>query len=158
LKELQEMLDSIRWTALGNLTIQYCGKLRAMPRGMGELGALMELTLQGLDELQEMPDLIGLTALGNLTIEDCSKLSALPRGMGKLGALKQLTLRVFHELQEMPYGGEEGDGVIVSVLLPISVGLAQHSKTQLCVEVLGMREGPVLLGLAAAPKSVVADG
>jgi len=44
------------------LTIEWCGKLRALPRGLGKLGALKQLTLRGLDELQEMPDLIGLTA------------------------------------------------------------------------------------------------
>ena len=45
-----------------SLTIEWCGKLRALPRGLGKLGALKQLTLRGLDELQEMPDLIGLTA------------------------------------------------------------------------------------------------
>jgi hypothetical protein len=56
------------------------------------------------------------------------------------------------------YGGEKRDVLIVSVLLAIAVGFAQRDKTQGCVvEVLGMREGPVLLGLAAAPKSVVVD-
>ena len=89
-------------TSLGSLTIKWCGKLRALPRGIGKLGALRELTLYGLNELQEMPDLIGLTALGSLTIEFCGKLRALPRGIGKLGALKELTLRGLDELQEMP--------------------------------------------------------
>ncbi len=84
------------------MTIEWCGKLRAMPRGIGKLGALRELTLYGLDELLEMPDLIGLTALGSLTIGTCNKLRALPRGIGKLGALKQLTLQWLNELQEMP--------------------------------------------------------
>ena len=45
-----------------SLTIEWCGKLRALPRGLGKLGSLKQLTLRGLDELQEMPDLIGLTA------------------------------------------------------------------------------------------------
>ena len=78
-----------------------CGKLRALPRGIGKLGALRELTLRALDELQEMPDLIGLTVLGSLTIEGCDELRALPRGIGKLGALKKLTLLGLN-LQEMP--------------------------------------------------------
>ena len=73
------------------MTIQYSNKLRALPRGIGKLGALRELTLYGSNELQEMPDLIGLTALGSLTIEYCGKLRALPRGIGKLGALRELT-------------------------------------------------------------------
>ena len=93
LTELQKMPDLIGLTALGSLTIQYCGKLRALPRGIGKLGALMELTLEWLDELQEMPDLIGLTALGSLTIGNCDKLRELPWGIGKLGALRELTLR-----------------------------------------------------------------
>jgi hypothetical protein len=50
-------------TSLGSLTIEDCGKLRALPRALGTLGALKQLTLKGLVELQEMPDLIGLTAL-----------------------------------------------------------------------------------------------
>ena len=49
-------------TSLGSLTIECCDKLRALPRGIGKLGALRQLTLQWLDELQEMPDLIGLSA------------------------------------------------------------------------------------------------
>jgi Leucine-rich repeat (LRR) protein len=84
------------------LTIAWCGKLRALPRGIGKLGALKELTLCGLNKLQEMPDLIGLTALGSLTIGNCGKLRALPRGIGKLGALRELTLRSLNELQEIP--------------------------------------------------------
>lgn len=46
----------------------------ALPRGLGKLGALKQLTLGGLYELQEIPDLIGLTARGSLTIGDCIKL------------------------------------------------------------------------------------
>ena len=89
-------------TSLGSLTIKWCGKLRSLPRGIGKLAALKELTPLGLKELQEMPDLIGLTSLGSLTIEYCGKLRALPRGIGKLGALKVLTLQVLDELQEIP--------------------------------------------------------
>ena len=90
-------------TSLGSLTVENCDKLRALPRGIGKLGALKQLTLCGLNELQEMPDLIGLTELGgSLTIVCCGKLRALPRGIGKLRALKELTLRVMNELQEMP--------------------------------------------------------
>jgi hypothetical protein len=59
------MPDLIGLTALGSLTISECGKLRALPRGIGKLGALKKFTLQWLNELQEMPDLIGLTALGS---------------------------------------------------------------------------------------------
>jgi hypothetical protein len=55
---------------LGSLTIETCGRLRALPRGIGKLGTLRELTLRSLNELQEMPDLIGLTALGSLTIAE----------------------------------------------------------------------------------------
>jgi hypothetical protein len=52
-------------TSLGSLTIEECLKLRVLPRGIGKLGALKQLTLWGLDKLQEMPDLIGLTAEGD---------------------------------------------------------------------------------------------
>ena len=89
-------------TSLGSLTIECCIKLKTLPRGLGKLGALTQLTLGGLHELQEMPDLIGLTALGSLTIQCCYKLKTLPRVLGKLGALKQLTLGRLPELQEMP--------------------------------------------------------
>ena len=121
--ELQEMPDPIGLTALDSLTIEDCHKLRALPRGIGELGVLRQLTLRGwqklqemphlisiikqltlrsLNELQEMPDAIGLTALLSLTIEWCCQLRALPRGIGELGTLKQLTLRGWQKLQEMP--------------------------------------------------------
>jgi hypothetical protein len=54
---------------LGTLTIEWCFKLRALPRGIGELGALKQLKLRGLDELQEMPDTIGrMTALEHLNL------------------------------------------------------------------------------------------
>jgi hypothetical protein len=69
-----------------------CGKLKMLPRGLGKLGALKQLTVRCLDELQETPDLIGLTALDSLKIQYCHKLQSLPRGLGKLGSLKQLTL------------------------------------------------------------------
>ena len=83
------------------MTISECDKLRALPRGIGKLGVLKELTLQV--PLEVLPDaLVRLTSLGSLTIEDCGKLRALPRGLGKLGALKQLTLGLLPELQEMP--------------------------------------------------------
>ena len=49
-------------TSLGSLTVQSCGKLKSLPRGLGKLGALKQLTLGVLDELQEIPGLIGLTA------------------------------------------------------------------------------------------------
>ena len=61
--ELQEMPDLIGLTALDSFWIQYCKKLKTLPRGLGTLGALKQLTLRWLDELQEMPDLIGLTAV-----------------------------------------------------------------------------------------------
>jgi hypothetical protein len=51
------------------MTISLCGKLRALPRGIGELAALKQLTLHGLNALQEMPDVIGLTALGSLKVD-----------------------------------------------------------------------------------------
>jgi hypothetical protein len=45
---LQEMPDLIGLTALGNLTIEYCSKLRALPRRICELGTLNLLTLSTL--------------------------------------------------------------------------------------------------------------
>ena len=44
LNELQEMPDLIGLTAL---TIGDCGKLRALSRRIGKLGALRELTIRG---------------------------------------------------------------------------------------------------------------
>jgi hypothetical protein len=38
------MPDLIGLTALGSLTIVYCGKLRALPRGIGELPCIEALT------------------------------------------------------------------------------------------------------------------
>jgi hypothetical protein len=71
---------------------------QTLPRGIGKLGALRELTLRGLNGLQEMPDLMGLTSLGCcLAIKWCGKLGALQRGIGKLGALKVITLRSLNE-------------------------------------------------------------
>ena len=77
--------------SLGSLTIEDCGKLRALPRALGTLGALKQLTLRWLDELQEMPDLTGLTALRSL------KLRALPGGIGELPCIEALT--ALHELE-----------------------------------------------------------
>jgi hypothetical protein len=54
------MPDLIGLTALDSFWIQYCKKLKTLPRGLGTLGALKQLTLRWLDELQEMPDLIGM--------------------------------------------------------------------------------------------------
>jgi hypothetical protein len=86
----------VRLTSLGSLTIQHCDKLKTLPRGLGKLGALTQLTLGGLPELQELPDLIGLTALGSLKLECGSKLRALPGGLGELPCIEALT--ALHEL------------------------------------------------------------
>ena len=80
-------------TSLGSLTIECCIKLKTLPRGLGKLGALKQLTLAGLGGLEVLPHaVVRLTMLGSLTIECC----------GKLGALKQLTLLELDQLQEMP--------------------------------------------------------
>jgi hypothetical protein len=61
LHALQEMPDLIGLTTLDSLAIQYIVlPQRALPRRIGELGALKQLALVGLNELQEMPDPIGL--------------------------------------------------------------------------------------------------
>ncbi len=52
--ELQEMPDLIGLTALDILTVRGCKKLKTLPRGLGKLGALKQLTLGWLDELQEI--------------------------------------------------------------------------------------------------------
>ena len=83
------------------MTIYWCGKLRTLPRGIGELGTLKQLTLCTLKELQELPNLSGLTALQDLAISYCPKLKRI----GKLGALlpmKKLKLEHMSELQELP--------------------------------------------------------
>ena len=78
-------------TSLGSLTIEDCGKLRALPRGIGKLGALKQFTLQWLYELQEMPDTIGrMTALEHLTLGCCSKLRTLPASIMHLSRLQKL--------------------------------------------------------------------
>jgi hypothetical protein len=43
------------------LTIHSCEKLKTLPREIGKLGALKQLTLRWFHAMQ-MPDLIGLTA------------------------------------------------------------------------------------------------
>ena len=92
----------VRLTSLGNLTIQWCGKLRALPRGIGKLGALKELTLRGLNELQEMPDTIGrMTALEHLTLARCSKLRTLPASIMHLSRLQKLCISEV-PLEDMP--------------------------------------------------------
>jgi hypothetical protein len=58
------------------LTIQSCGKLRALPRGPRKLGALKQLTLRWIDEVQEMPDHIGLTTLALGQLDDSILLQA----------------------------------------------------------------------------------
>ena len=55
--------------------------LKSLPASLGQLGALKQLTLAGLDGLEVLPDaVVRLTMLGSLTIECCGKLRALPRG------------------------------------------------------------------------------
>ena len=102
LNELQEMPDLIGLTALGSLTIEDCGKLRALPRGIGELGALKEFTLRGLKKLQEMPDTIGrMTALECLTLDRCRKVRTLPGVNLHLSRLQKLWILEV-PLEDMP--------------------------------------------------------
>ena len=61
------MPDLIGLTALGSLTIQYCNKLKTLPRGLGKLGALKQLTLGRLDG--ELPCIEALTALHELCLD-----------------------------------------------------------------------------------------
>jgi hypothetical protein len=126
------------------LTIEYCDKLRALPRKIGKLGALRELTLRGLKELQEMPNLMGLIALGSLRIESCGKLRTLPRGIGKLGALKQLTLGGWYELQEMPPSD------LMLRVLPKGIGeLVALKQLTLC----GLKQAGDVLAIGRALKA-----
>jgi len=53
--------------------------------------------------------------------------------------------------------GEKRNVLIVSVLLPIIIDLALRNKTQRRIEVLQMREQPVLLQVATAPEAVMLD-
>jgi hypothetical protein len=102
LNELQEMPGPIGLTALGSLTIELCDKLRALPRGIGELGALKQLTLRGLKEQQEMPDTIGrMTALEYLTLDRCRKLRKLPASIMHLSRLQRLWISAV-PLEDMP--------------------------------------------------------
>jgi Leucine-rich repeat (LRR) protein len=80
---LKEVPDLARLTALQELTIGHCDNLTLL-RGMGELVALKQLTLDRLYELKEVPDLARLTALQELTIEECGNLTLL---------LQELTIR-----------------------------------------------------------------
>jgi hypothetical protein len=54
-------------------------------------------------------------------------------------------------------GGEKRNVLIVSGLLPILIDLAQRSETQRGIEVLRMREQPVLLRMATAPIAFMGD-
>ena len=92
------MPDLIGLTALGSLTIGNCDKLRALPRGLGKLGALKQLTLRGSDEEQEVPDTIGrMTALEHLTLGNYAHgsraFTALSRSLPCLQQLQVLRLR-----------------------------------------------------------------
>jgi hypothetical protein len=91
-------------TALDSLTVESCNKLKTLPKGLGKLGALKQLTLLELDQLQEMPDLIGLTALDSLTIVNCFKLKKprpppSPDPSGRRGACAKTLVRSHGEGQ-----------------------------------------------------------
>ena len=53
--------------------------------------------------------------------------------------------------------GENRNVLIVSICLFIGLGFTLRSNTHRAVKVLGMREGPVLLHVAAGPKPVVGN-
>jgi hypothetical protein len=134
LHELQEMPDLTGLTALGSLTIRCCHNLRALPKGIDEMGAHKQLTLRGLNELREMPDLNGLTALGSLTIDCCDKLNRLPMSVGELGSLKELTL--FERIRDL----EEylpTLGWLSSQLQTFNIGGLNLKKLPACITELG---------------------
>ena len=72
--------------------IDECFKIKALPRGIGKLGALTQLTLDRLAGLQAIPDLIGLTALDSLRIGRCP-LQDMPC-IEALTALRKLSILV----------------------------------------------------------------
>ena len=89
---LQEMPDLIGLTALQDLVISYCPKLKRIGK-LGALLALKKLELENLNELQELPDLRGLTVLKALHIRNCPELMNLPECIVELTSLKNLRIR-----------------------------------------------------------------
>ena len=89
---LQEMPDLIGLTALQDLVISYCPKLKRIGK-LGTLLALKKLDLENLNELQELPDLRGLTVLKALHIRNCPELMNLPECIVELTAVKNLQIR-----------------------------------------------------------------
>jgi len=77
-------------------------KLRTLPAGLFQQGALKQLTLSCLDALQTMPDASGLTSLESLKLDTSGQITALPAGLFQLGALRQLELRNLKFVREMP--------------------------------------------------------
>ena len=110
LPELQEMPDPSGLTSLEALEIDGYNEngsegntaLRALPAGLGQLGALKKLRLSRLKALQEIPDTLGrLTSLEDLMMAECHKLKALPASIMHLSRLQHLEIYLC-PIQDMP--------------------------------------------------------
>ncbi|KAL6008685.1 hypothetical protein ACLOJK_021911 [Asimina triloba] len=88
---------------LGELTMRWLRKLKALPVGMLQLKELKCLVIRDLRNLTSWSDGLGqLKALEFLLMENMSKLTSFPTGLGELKKLKHLHLHGLKELRYLP--------------------------------------------------------
>ncbi|XP_052167427.1 LOW QUALITY PROTEIN: disease resistance protein RUN1-like [Oryza glaberrima] len=88
--------------------LQGCGKLKNLPRNIGDLKRLKHLNLSCCPEISNLPvSICGLHELQLLNLSSCTKLELLPHQFGNLSRLEILELARCCSLQRLPesFGG-----------------------------------------------------
>ncbi|CAI5960164.1 unnamed protein product [Closterium sp. NIES-64] len=77
-------------------------QLARLPKNLGQLKALKELSVEFCDALMGLPASMGLLSSLVLSITECNKFSSLPASMGSLTRLASLKLNCLPRLRRLP--------------------------------------------------------
>lgn len=89
-------------SSLESLTLEDNDQGEGLPRWLGELQCLQDLSLVGFQELKDLEgNMRRLTSLQSLDLYGCNTMASLPQWLGELTSLEKLTLRYRKNLNDL---------------------------------------------------------